>query len=109
MTEFTTPGEVFAEAADYIEEHGWMQGQYGEFSDGRYIPGCKVCLVGAVATALTGDPGEGRSFRRDAGINHLYELIRQQAHQDPLLWNDSPDRTQADVVRLLRALAARHG
>ena len=119
MSEFTHralnhPGEVFAEAADYIEEHGWLQGQYGEFTTGgasySYIPGCKVCLIGAVATALTGDPGEGRSFKRDAhGIDYLYELIGEQVHQDPLEWNDSPLRKQTDVVRVLRALAARHG
>lgn len=130
MSEFTHralnhPGEVFAEAADYIEEHGWIQGQYGEFTDGgtryssgglvvsngpTYIPGCRVCLIGAIATVLTGDPGEGISFRRDGhGIDYLYELIGEQIHQDPLEWNDSSLRTQDDVVRTLRALAARHG
>lgn len=113
--------EVLNAAADYIEEHGWIQGQYGEFVEGSaieapyYPPGCRVCLTGAINLVTDGSPclpgsmGVGNSELNAAA----YQAVRQAlevrgkitARESVMTWNDAEGRTQAEVVALLRRVA----
>lgn len=86
--------EILNKAADLIEPQGaWVQGKWS--TDG----GKCLCAEGAIAiaaelsffTAVEGSPA-GRALAEFIG--------------DPIpVWNDAPDRTQAEVVAALRAAA----
>ena len=76
------PG-ILADAADYIDQHGWTQGQF-ETDDG------KVCLLGAVrrCTPIPGD-------------RHLVEQVMHRRRRADA-WNDAKDRTADEVTAYLR-------
>ena len=76
------PG-ILADAADYIDQHGWTQGQF-ETNDG------KVCLLGAVrrCTPIPGD-------------RHLVEQVMHRRRRADV-WNDAKDRTADEVTAYLR-------
>ena len=76
------PG-ILADAADYIDQHGWTQGQF-ETDDG------KVCLLGAVrrCTPIPGD-------------RHLVEQVMHRRRRADV-WNDAKDRTADEVTAYLR-------
>ena len=76
------PG-ILADAADYIDQHGWTQGQF-ETDDG------KVCLLGAVrrCTPIPGD-------------RHLVEQVMHRRRRADV-WNDAKDRTVDEVTAYLR-------
>ena len=76
------PG-ILANAADYIDQHGWTQGQF-ETDDG------KVCLLGAVrrCTPIPGD-------------RHLVEQVMHRRRRADV-WNDAKDRTADEVTAYLR-------
>ena len=76
------PG-ILADAADYIDQHGWTQGQF-ETDDG------KVCLLGAVrrCTPIPGD-------------RHLVEQVMHRRRRADV-WNDANDRTVDEVTAYLR-------
>ena len=76
------PG-ILADAADYIDQHGWAQGQL-ETDDG------KVCLLGAVRRC-TPVPGDRYLVGRV-----MYRRRRADA------WNDAKDRTANEVTAYLR-------
>jgi hypothetical protein len=65
---------------------GWQQGKLGELSGGP------VCLIGAVRYACAND---ANYF---AALDFLYDAI---SIQDVIGWNDTPGRTQAEVVAAL--------
>lgn len=69
-------------AADYLEEHGWVQG--AELENGR------VCLTGAVRYCA---PQTGDEYLIRAVLRH-----RETAES----WNDALCRTEGDVLDLLR-------
>ena len=76
------PG-ILADAADYIDQHGWAQGQF-ETDDG------KVCLLGAVRRC-TPVPGDWYLVER---------VIHRRRRADA--WNDAKDRTADEVTAYLR-------
>lgn len=77
-------------AADYIDEHGWCQGDSGDASG-------RVCLVGALEMTIN----DRRRLKSAAdALRHSIGCSRLSR------WNDAPERTQAEVVAALRAAAA---
>lgn len=77
------------DAADYIEKHGWCQEHY--FHDGQ------VCAWGAVLKIEWDDP-----FARRAMCERIEQAIDAPDIEE---WNDTPGRTQAEVVQALRDAA----
>lgn len=88
---------IFARAAD-LTEQGWCQGQPWETRDGVMC----YCTWGAISKAI-----------RDTGAIDDQQEVEAKLWNgiglDPSIsigsWNDSPERTQAEVVALLRKLA----
>lgn len=90
------PSEVLSRAADLIEKPGaWTQRRYGS-------PGRPMCAVGALRAASHDGP-------YTAPYNYLARYVDSAAVS---IWNDAPERTQSEVVSVLRAaseLARREG
>jgi hypothetical protein len=87
--------ELLNAAADYIEKHGWQQGELGHV-------GGPVCILGSLIYA------DGSSNSR--AIDQSVTLIRDRIGGGKLsvaAWNDHPDRTLKDVLRTLRLAAIR--
>jgi hypothetical protein len=85
---------VLQQAADYLEQHGWIQGGHGNHGGPR-------CVEGAILSVLG---------------NHLYvstaeavHRLRLEVHTPlPLVrWNDQRGRSQAEVIAALRGTGAR--
>lgn len=97
-TSIVDPEQVAATleaAADYIDEHGWVQ-----FED--HADSGAVCAEGAICevTATWQEQGVIYGLFLDAGCpNGLYH------------WNDEPGREEWEVTELLRSTAkkVRHG
>lgn len=102
MTAPQTVADVLDAAADLLEKpKGWTQGAYARDADGRDVnpyekwrPSPEAvcfCLYGALAHVAS-----------QAGMEKTPFLV------DPLpstKWNDTPGRTQSEVVAALRAAA----
>lgn len=85
-----TPAEVLRKAAEYLETHGWMQGDYG-------VPGGPSCLLGAMRKTT-------RATTPDYDI--AYWAIRKSVGgRLPVEWNDQPGRTAEEVIAKLREVA----
>lgn len=85
--------KVLLEAADCLEEYGWVQGCLHK--DGR------VCMMGAIAEVNAGcgcDP---------VSVEVVARLTKVTGGVPPAKWNDDPKRTKAQVVRALRRAAGR--
>ncbi len=98
MIEFLTASDVLDAAADYIEEHGWVQGQYANL-DGA------VCVSGAICAILTGDPcGYKTGFKSPfrPSPEKIFLECNQIYTESIGDWNDAPGRTKEDVVSGLR-------
>ena len=121
-----TPAATLRRAADYLEAHGWIQGQYyASWNDEQPA----ACTVGALAVAAYGYP-HPEPFCDDfeAGDDALIDcwsafvnaefalaaylgLLRVDERRDPddmesvHTWNDKPARTGPEVIAALRAAA----
>jgi len=63
---------------------------------------CRWCLMGALQHAYRRDDAETH-FKRHEAVRR--EIRRQFGWRGgPLSWNDTPDRTHAEVLALLRSL-----
>lgn len=96
----TEPADVLDAAADYIERHGWLQGQswLGEWPNLAYRSG-PVCASGAIRVAVRPD-GKWSNTAQSA-LQVLENYLDAYAAQ----WNDIPGRTRAEVVQALRDAA----
>ena len=90
--------KLLLDAADYIEKHGWDQGQY--FGEER-----RACMVGAMIAAA--DPK--RTLRVESverkirpAINYMLDRLGES----PIDWNDRDGRTKQEVMQALRDGAA---
>lgn len=97
--------EVLNTAADLIEERGWVRGEGWIHADD---PNKSLCLEGGIQAAmgLTWEQVEQSSF--DAlWACPAYNAVRDYLEIGSALfqWNDRVDRTQAEVVEVLRATA----
>jgi hypothetical protein len=89
--------DIFDRAAELVEQ-GWCQGENYKTINGK--PCC--CAWGAAAQA----------YRETGVVGSLVEIddvmtkaARAMGSERITNWNDSPERTQAEVVELLRRLA----
>ena len=98
--------DTLDDAADYIENRGWIQGEVVD-EHGH------VCAVGAVELGANrhGDSDEWLPLR-DHALLHLGDglgLPLAAWGDDPgdavAIWNDHPERTQQEVLDALRAAA----
>ena len=103
----TSTSKTLNEAADLIEEYGWIQGSRGN-------PAVGFCAVGAIAYTLTGD---SKPVDLPPAFWHacrfMEEWLKTNGHSCRLMiipWNDTGGRTASEVVDGLRAAArsARH-
>lgn len=90
------------EAADYMEEHGFCK-HYLFDEDGG------VCALGAIVKASGRNFGFELSSKDLLSVVHLTNFIEKTTEfRGQLaipLWNNAPERTQAEVVATLRAAA----
>lgn len=89
--------ELLRKGAEEIKRRGWMRDWFGD--DANKPDTCRVCAIGALRAAVTGDP-----FDPPTG-DPLFREARQfliQAVGEPSVvnWNDDPGRTEADVLGL---------
>lgn len=105
-----TPADVLRAAADLIEPEGaWTQGHYwasptldsSDMEEPSKVPDDAFCFcaLGAIARAADEEPDHAcghpaaEALKREVGPVHI--------------WNDAPERTQAEVVAKLREVAAK--
>ncbi len=105
-----TPQEMLQEAADYLAEHGWCQGNFFENNDesldvcaGRGNAACAIGALHAVRVRklrVLGVPVYTGIVGDAAGLLSTYlDYIPVPA------WNDDPERTAEDVILALRRAA----
>ena len=94
-------GKIYREAADLVEK-GWTQGALARDQYGVEVP-CDSptavcwCLSGALDLASW-----------EVRVNHWMKLTSYfKLYEAISVWNDRPDRTQEEVVKLLKDTAKR--
>jgi hypothetical protein len=87
--------ELARKAVEVLRECGHAKGAYQE-PDGR------VCLVGALSVAAGVSPNAQTDLVRSV----KYTITRMLGVVSTAVWNDAPDRTQADVEQILLQAAA---
>lgn len=94
------PHELAARAADYIEEHGHTKFIL-EDAKGR------VCLNGAIIKAGGGSCAPRALVSIPDGWRATMLLVENYLGGPihPVDWNNAPERTQDEVVAVLRAVA----
>jgi hypothetical protein len=92
--------EILSKAADLIEPEGaWLQAYSAKNADGEPVSSsdaraCKFCIYGAMARICDRD-ADARQRARD----FIHPVIGTELIS---IWNDAPERTQAEVVSALR-------
>ncbi|MGN6063805.1 DUF6197 family protein [Brevundimonas diminuta] len=103
-----SPAEVLEAAADLLEQPGaWTQDEFARDSVGRVVCPTSTlatcwCVRGAIA-AVNEDEDDhtanNRNWKAAARLLGFHDAM------DIELWNDAPERTQAEVVAALREAA----
>jgi hypothetical protein len=97
-----TISEILSAAADLIEPEGcWTQRAYCRNADGKALGWGSdeaVCWCITGATGTVDEEGCGTDADR---------FLRRLLKSGVSLWNDAPERTQAEVVATLREAAAK--
>lgn len=97
IAEAKATGNVYNLAADAIEFYGHAK---LSLKDGQG----RMCLLGAINYVVTGNAfGWHRESQRL--LKDLRPLISPEGSVDPVIWNNDWERTQAEVVGLLRKAA----
>ena len=109
-----TVAETLRAAADLIEPEGaWTQGSYWKGADGDCynngypdgaLPLC-WCALGALGEVGKVDPADLNFCGRSVTDKAYKALIYTIGEANVVWWNDSRNRTQAEVVAALRAAA----
>lgn len=110
----TEIARVLYGAARILEPEGaWCQGWYAKDANGMDVRAmeddcdalspraCQFCAVGAIRRAA-GDAEEAV----DPAVDVLVRVVKDDMNASVTLWNDAPERTQAEVVAKLREAAA---
>lgn len=90
----STVADILNGAADLIERYGLAQRDYGCEATG-------YCISGAIDTAAGGEKGTAEDD--DALIARF--VVADIVNDSWITYNDTPGRTQAEVVATLRAAA----
>lgn len=100
--------EIFEDAVEHINKHGWTQGMSLDFATGR------VCAMGAISLHQKDDtgevwisPGERRAQLVSAQLATAMVLMGLDPDRDWTIvdWNDKPGRTEAEVIDALTLAA----
>ena len=89
---------------------GWAQGHIARTDDGRPVPvhhaeATRFCTIGAIRQVYEADHYGYRAF--DAATDLLCRGAGVSGFPELTVWNDHPDRTQADVLDLYTRAIAR--
>lgn len=107
----TSTSETLNLAADLIQQRGWTFGDGWPFHN---QPSSSLCLEGGIMAAVgmtVGDPLDVHgTVLRDVEHCPAYVAVRNYLDLDGLTrlyrWNDKRDRTESEVIEVLRAAAA---
>jgi hypothetical protein len=107
MTTTKTPAEILREAAAVIERNGWCQDDYYDWvqkqAESKPPAECRVCAVGAINLAATGEP---RDVRPDEGVTGALNVLATSLNIHCIPdWNDAPGRTVTEVLDALHRAA----
>lgn len=99
---------ILSAAADLIEQpNAWCQKAIARNAKGDTLriatqnSACQWCTIGAVIKAC-----ENNTYNTSEVIEKVRQVLKSRTGGDSLGgWNDAPDRTQAEVVALLREAA----
>jgi hypothetical protein len=81
-------------AAEYIKEHGWCQNSYSSGSGA-------VCIAGALNRI---------GYRSIASAQDISSTLHRHIGVDNYIaWQDTPGRTQAEVLKAMRGAALSAG
>ncbi len=88
--------------SQYLEK-GWTQRNYAINKSGLPVSlhrdgACAWCLSGA----LNASHRDGTLTRYD--IVKIYSIITEKIYEDPMLWNDDANRTQEEVVNIIKEI-----
>ena len=98
--------QIYNKAADFVEK-GWTQGRmavdkHGNDCHSQSKDAVRWCLSGALSLTCV-----VKSFSQFS-MSPRTELVKYLSLEDSITyWNDDPNRTQEDVVELLREAAKR--
>lgn len=109
-TKTKKPSRILADAAKWIEEHGLAKGNFFKYRNGRVLwldddgdtiakakeKGCRACAMGALYIAA------GEENYPEEIVNY-FRQVTGEWHIP--MWNDKPERTQAEVVDALKEAA----
>lgn len=109
MTNINTAAkEVIQEAANLLEQKGWIQGDFAKDSNGRLVASISpdatcYCTVGAIRAAVYKASGE-----TDTTIEgEAKRIIRRHIGKVGIaMWNDADDQTKENVISTLREAAS---
>ena len=97
QTRHITVAQHLELTAIVIQQHGWTRGKYRTNSGAR-------CILGAQHILRQLGYGDD-STAAEAG-RHLTNVLAARGIQQPIhQWNDHPDRTQTEVLHLIREAA----
>jgi hypothetical protein len=89
-------GRILVEAAEYLEEHGWIQG--AGFAD-RDLPCPAACAMGAIEMAASASKSYDLWV---SAINRMQNYLHGKRIDS---WNDVKGRTKEEVIDTLRQAA----
>jgi hypothetical protein len=88
--------DIYRRAAKNLETHGWCQGLYSDPASGA------CCAIGSVHN-VCGEKWPGEGF---LGLPDVHGIVKELVGARYLyVYNDTPGRTKAEVVRVLRGIA----
>lgn len=99
--------EIHARTADLIEERGLHKGDFVPDDAAVDLAACPLCVLAAfnvaVGAHIEGELNEdadraARAFADWLGVDPSQDLIDALGDE----WNDRPEQTQSNVVRMLR-------
>jgi hypothetical protein len=99
----TQIAEVLDEAVAYLDNYGWLQGDYAQAEKE-----CPVCAVGAINVAAFGTPYPSSSNGSWDVTSEIAETVVEQMQIlgfDLAAWNDQEGRTKEEVTEALRSTA----
>jgi hypothetical protein len=89
---------IFKASLRIVLEHGWVQGRGGNLVDG-------VCLRGAMQAASL-ERYTTDFVHQFHPVTWAFIAVRILPHSDIPHWNDALERTEPEVIALLRAIIA---
>lgn len=88
-----TPQELVSKSINLLEQSGWTQGQLRDSKDGPY------CMYGAMYFSI---PKTVNILENYVTLGIVLDSIESKVGDHIINWNDEKDRTQEDVINLLK-------